>query len=310
MDRLDETDPNKVTKLPPLGGRLPRHMFDIDSVLAVNTALDCGRPLLVRGEPGTGKSQLARAAAVELGRVFLSRVVDARTEAHELLWEYDALARLADAQAAGTNNRLAADLDRLNYTRPGPLWWALNWTTAKRQAERCRSGEPKALDEDSSRGVVLLIDEIDKADMAVPNALLECLGHGCFRLPGLPDAIALEGPAPLVVLTTNTDRVLPDAFMRRCVVLPMRVPQGDELKKWLVERGAIHFELPQKILEEAAMLVVNERNRVASGAVCPPGLAEYIDLLTAAMHGDPDGISGRLDRIKDFVLRKNHWAHR
>lgn len=315
MDRLDEGIPDKVTPLPLIGGREPKHLFDIESVLAVNTALDCGRPLLVRGEPGTGKTQLAQAVAVELGRVFLSRVVDARTEAHELMWEYDALARLADAQALGAsgkdNNATAqpTTLDRLNYTQPGPLWWALNWNHAKRQAERCSMAEPKWPGEDHSRGVVLLIDEIDKADMAVPNALLECLGHGCFRVPGLAETIVVEGPAPLIMLTTNTDRVLPDAFLRRCVVLSMRVPKGDNLVPWLVKHGKVHFmDEPPGILEAAAKLVASDRN--AAMGICPPGLAEYIDLLTAAMLAAPGGVADRLERIKSFVLRKHDVERR
>ncbi|MFO7563885.1 MAG: MoxR family ATPase [Enhygromyxa sp.] len=293
--------------LPEIGGRTPWHLFDRESVLAVNTALDCGRPLLIRGDPGTGKSQLARAAAKKLGRVFLSRVVDAHTEAHELLWEYDALARLSDAQTLGvarrrqTRDRLA----RANYTQPGPLWWALDWDSAMRQAQRASIEAPKSGFGRRENGVVVLIDEIDKADVAVPNALLECLGHGSFTVPGIGQQVCAKEPAPLIILTTNTNRILPDAFVRRCVVLHVRVPE-DGLIEWLVKRGRPHFpELPEDVLRRAAEQLKTDRARLGSRAFCAPGLAEYIDLLTAAVRGGAEQAEARLASIARFVLDKH-----
>jgi hypothetical protein len=114
------------------------HVFDADSIHAVNAALASRRPLLVRGEPGIGKSQLARATAKVLRRPYIEQVVDARTESRDLLWYYDAVARLSEAQLSGAlghrddgaRRRLAVR----NYVRPGPLWWAFDWADALRQA--------------------------------------------------------------------------------------------------------------------------------------------------------------------------------
>lgn len=308
MNRLDEsTLPGTAVPLPEIGGRVPRHVFDRESVLAVNTALDCRRPLLVRGEPGTGKSQLARAVAETLGRVFLSRVVDARTEAHELLWEYDAIARLADAQALGGGRRrnLTGSLARANYVQPGPLWWALNWDRASQQARRARVEEPKSGTGNRENGVVLLIDEIDKADVAVPNALLEVLGDGSFSVPGIAQGVHVQSLAPLIVFTTNTNRVLPDAFVRRCVVLHMRVPT-DGLVAWLVTRGKAHFpHLPEEVLTAAAEQIAADRARLGAKVFCPPGLAEYIDLLTAAERGGAEQAEARIKAIARFVINKH-----
>lgn len=144
---------------------------------AIDAALAAQRPLLVRGEPGIGKSQLVRAAARHLGRVSLSRVVDARTESTDLLWHYDAVARLADAQLAGAlgakepAGRVRRRLAVGHYLRPGPLWWAFDWTDAARQAKALCQGEPPQdpdpnapLPPDPARGSVVLVDEIDKAD--------------------------------------------------------------------------------------------------------------------------------------------------
>ncbi|MEX1368622.1 MAG: MoxR family ATPase [Nannocystaceae bacterium] len=321
----------KLLPLTAVGPHRPSvHVFDERSIKAVNVAIDCGRPLLVRGEPGTGKSQLARAVAQVLERVFVSVFVDARTEAHDLLWFHDAVTRLAEAQAwtkgedKGEDDQGAAkDLARLRYVLPRALWWALDWKGAHGHATNVAAIKepPPAYTKpsDPANGVVLLIDEIDKADSSVPNGLLECLGQGTFSVPGLAHPVHATGPAPLVVLTTNEDRVLPDAFMRRCVVLHLRVPDprqwkgldDDELVKWLVKRGRAHFEdLEGELLEEAATQVQADRDAMRDRGSCPPGLAEYIDLLTAVHEGRAAGDDVRVQDIAGFVLRKHvePWA--
>lgn len=311
-------DPDKLLAkpyvLPAMGGRrASAHVFDLKSILAVNTALACNRPLLVRGEPGAGKSQLARAVAVALERVFVSRFVDVRTEAQDLLWFQDAVARLADAQTGASPETLA----RENYVVPGPLWWALNWTSAKTQAERPSIAMPPPVCVapcDPNNGVVVLLDELDKADNSVPNGLLEVLGQGTFRVPGLPESISAEGPAPLVVLTTNEERTLPDAFIRRCVVLHLRVPDpdrqrsgGESLIDWLVARGHAHFgdRASAKLLTAAAEQLAADRRRVRSAGFCPPGLAEYIDLLAAVLDEGTKGALERVAILAPFVLQKH-----
>lgn len=315
------------------GQRESVHVFDRSSLFAVNVALAAERPLLVRGEPGTGKSQLARAVAHALERPYLSKFVDARTEATDLLWSHDAVTRLAEAQVKSTSNetldQLRDRLERAKYIAPGPLWWALNWQSALDHLAtglRIKTTEPKY---DRKRckprenGVVLLIDEIDKADTSVPNGLLECLGNRSFTVPGIAKVIKGRGTPPLVILTTNEDRVLPDAFIRRCVVLHLRVPDPEiweeldgeplppnALEEWLVDRGLAHFKgqkLTRDVALEAAKQVVKDRRIVRERGHCPPGLAEYIDLL-AALHGKHESFDGAAERLRalaPYLLHKH-----
>lgn len=319
--RLDQKNLLRAPlQLPAVGGlRASAHVFEPQQILAVNTALACRRPLLVRGEPGAGKSQLARAAAVALGRVFVSRFVDVRTEAHDLLWFQDSVARLADAQVSAGTGATAERLARANYVVPGPLWWALDWAGALAHTQT--PGVIRALapayvkPADPGNGVVLLIDELDKADNSVPNGLLEVLGQGTFAVPGFDAAVHASGPDPLVMLTTNEERALPDAFIRRCVVLHLRVPDPNParghteqtLLAWLVERGRAHFgaRIGDDVLDRAAKQLVEDRRRVRAAGFCPPGLAEYIDLLNAVTDAGVEGAAERVAQLAPFVLRKH-----
>ncbi|KAA3654835.1 MAG: AAA family ATPase, partial [Calditrichaeota bacterium] len=120
------------------------HLFDDDSIAAVNAAVAARRPLLVRGEPGTGKTQLARAAAEKMGWAFIPTIVDARTEADEMFYTMDAVTRLGKAQAAaalGVKDKAEVEdlLDEKKYVIPGPLWWTFNWESAQNQAEFARA---------------------------------------------------------------------------------------------------------------------------------------------------------------------------
>ncbi|HYH67519.1 MAG TPA: AAA family ATPase, partial [Urbifossiella sp.] len=195
--------PDKV-EIPASGDGQPGvHLFDEASVWAVRAALAANRPLLVRGEPGVGKSQLARAAAVWLNRPFLSVVVDVRTESQDLLWSFDAVHRLAQAQICGalkvTNP--AEWLGEAKFVHPGKLWWAFDWKDAKDQAEKVQDPIPSCPETwKPGGGCVLLIDEIDKAESDVPNGLLEALGSRSFPVRGRKDPVAVVGEAPLVVI--------------------------------------------------------------------------------------------------------------
>ncbi len=319
--------PGHVTQLAG-GGDIPEaaHQFDADQIRAVNAALAARRPLLVRGEPGSGKSQLARAAAKELRRSFVQHVVDARTEARDLQWHFDAVARLADAQlhAALHGGRTAEEtrhaVDTLratlaveNYLHPRALWWAFDWKDAEAQAAKVEVTAPKQPDSGSlGNGCVLLIDEIDKAESDVPNGLLEALGSGCFTPQGRHHPVAVTGHHPLVIVTTNEERSLPDAFIRRCLVLHLALPsEHGELVTWLQGRGLTHFKdrTDTQVLEQAALMLAKDRRIAMEKHWLPlPGQAEYLDLVRAVIEQHPGDFAAQeklLGQVKRFVLEKH-----
>lgn len=298
------------------------HVFDEQTIAAVNAALAAQRPLLVRGEPGIGKSQLARAAAKELGRAYIQHVVDVRTESRDLLWHFDAVKRLADAQLSGSLHddvaQARAALAVENYLHPRALWWAFNWRAAHNQAMRAGSPEPVQQDGgDPTKGCLVLIDEIDKGESDVPNGLLEALGAGAFTPEGLGEPVVARGVAPLVVITTNEERTLPDAFIRRCLVLYLTLPklpdERDRLIDLLATRGKAHFpRSDQAVRRRAAEILADDRLEAQEANRRPlPGQAEYLDMLRAvlALHpGKPAKQTQALDEVASFTVRKHGGA--
>lgn len=294
------------------------HVFEEAHAYALLAAEAAGRPLLLRGEPGTGKSQLARAAAVTNQRLFLSVVVNARTECEDLQWKFDAVARLGEAQILAS----VPDADRLarlqsqRFLSPGPLWWALNWDSAEQQYQADNSPLDPApeppLGWTPAQGSVLLIDEIDKADSDLPNSLLETLGNGDFKPPYLGASVrrAAETPAPLVVITTNEERELPTAFVRRCLVLPLSLPeQPDALLALLQRRGEVHFgqRCSTEVCRRAAELLLEDRQSAQDFGQAKPGQAEYLDLLRALTAMAPQDEAEQLrllEILRRFVYRK------
>jgi MoxR-like ATPase len=297
------------------------HCFDRTSVAAIRAALGARRPLLVRGEPGVGKSQLAKAAARALQRPFVPYVVTSRTESRDLHYSFDAVARLGQAQILAVAHTGAGDglqlLDEKRYVQPGPLWWVFAWKHAKEQharlpvkGHRPEDPDPSWQWNETTGGVVLLLDEIDKADPDVPNGLLESLGNREFSVPYFEKPVCCSHAAepPLVVITTNEERELPAAFLRRCLVLHLSLP--DDLAPFLIARGRAHFgtRLSDAVLAKAASQLIQERTQQGSDALVRPGQAEYLDLLSALLEvakpTEEDQLR-QLEIIKGFALRKN-----
>jgi MoxR-like ATPase len=311
--------PGHITELPSREGLPERfHEFDERSIGAVKAALAAKRPLLVRGEPGVGKTQLAEAVAIELKRAFYSFTVDSRTESRDLLWHFDAVMRLAQAQllAAVTRDeaRIERELSVRNFVYPGPLWWAFDSNSA---LAACRRGGATPLDQERNRlyqgnGWVVLIDEIDKAESDVPNGLLEALGSGQFTPFGYEEPVTIGAVAPLIILTTNRERSLPDAFVRRCLVLQLDLPsEAAALIAYLQRRGQAHFgrATTRDVLRQAAEQLVADRQFAERAQLSPlPGQAEYLDLVRAVIGmaaGNKRKQRQLIDAATRFTLKKH-----
>jgi MoxR-like ATPase len=278
----------------------------------------------VRGEPGIGKTQLAEAVAIELDRAFYRYTVDARTESRDLLWRFDAVMRLAQAQLYGALGRdlptIEHELAVSKFVYPGPLWWAFNADSAL--AANHGDATPLASHQNQTRkvnGWVLLIDEIDKAESDVPNGLLEALGAGQFTPLGYEQPVRVSGIPPLILITTNQERALPDAFIRRCLVLPLELPQEREaLIARLTQRGRAHFgdETTDAVLTAAAEQLVSDRHFAQQHQLRPlPGQAEYLDLVRAVIglaKDDHDRQQALIDEAAAYTLQKHDdmWSRR
>jgi len=285
------------------------YYWDDECKFAADAARQVGRPLLIRGEPGIGKSSLANAYARDEGMTYISEVVTAHTEANDLLWRFDGVRRLGDAHCC-CNPNVEINLSAERYLSPGLLWWAFHAECAQDYYRRYSGSVYPTMNFDPAhpmgRDWVVLIDEIDKADSSVPNALLGALANAEFAVPHLTNPIALDEDArPLIVFTTNEDRELPSAFLRRCFVLHMQFPKTKEKAvPWLVDRALTNKkDMDRLILEDIADRFFKERSQVCGSH--KPGLSEYLDLVDVLRHY-PD----KKEMLPKFVLDKNAPATR
>ena len=224
-----------------------------DLKVAVNAAVTLRRPLLVKGEPGTGKTVLAHEIAAALGAPLIEWHVKSTTRAHQGLYEYDAVARLRDGQLGDERVH-----DIRNYIKKGKLWEAFTSPVLP----------------------VLLIDEIDKADIEFPNDLLQELDRMEFHVYETGETVkAVE--RPVVVITSNNEKELPDAFLRRCFFHWISFPDRDTMMK-IVE---VHFPGIQKILVSRAMDLFYEVRDVP-GIKKKPSTSELLDWLKLLLHED------------------------
>ncbi|MDA7687499.1 MoxR family ATPase [Pseudomonadales bacterium] len=234
--------------------------------MAVNAAIVLEKPLLIKGEPGTGKTLLAEQIAKSLGAPLVQWHIKSTTKAHQGLYEYDAVSRLRDSQLG--DDKVA---DVRNYINKGKLWEAF----------------------DSEQRAVLLIDEIDKADIEFPNDLLQELDRMEFFVYETGETVKAVN-RPIIVITSNNEKELPDAFLRRCFFHFISFPSVDTMKE-IVE---VHYPNISAKLSAEALEVFFELRDVP-GLKKRPSTSELIDWLKLLMSDDiPDTILSNRDQSK------------
>jgi len=249
------------------------YISDQDLTVAVNAAIALERPLLVKGEPGTGKTELAKQVASALGLELLEWHVKSTTKAQQGLYEYDAVSRLRDSQLG--DDRVN---DVKNYIKKGKLWEA--FTAGKK--------------------VVLLIDEIDKADIEFPNDLLQELDKMEFYVYETGEVIKAEN-RPVVIITSNNEKELPDAFLRRCFFHFIKFPDVETLSE-IVE---VHYPGIKQNLVHAALTQFYEIRETA-GLKKRPSTSEALDWIKLLVTEDVDPLTLREDSKN--ALPKLHGA--
>ena len=244
-----------------------------DLTIAVNAAVTLERPLLVKGEPGTGKTELARQVADALGLAMIEWNVKSTTRAQQGLYEYDAVSRLRDSQLGDERVH-----DVANYIRKGKLWQAF----------------------EAEGKVVLLIDEIDKADIEFPNDLLQELDRMEFFVYETGETIRAKH-RPVVIITSNNEKELPDAFLRRCFFHYIKFPEAETLKRIV----GVHFPgIKERLL--ATALGEFYEIRETPGLKKKPSTSEVLDWLKLILAEDlaPED----LKRDPASLLPKLHGA--
>ena len=244
-----------------------------DLMVAVNAAITLERPLLVKGEPGTGKTELAFQIADALGLRLIQWTIKSTTKAAQGLYEYDAVSRLRDSQLGDPKVN-----DISNYIRHGKLWEAF----------------------DSDARVVLLIDEIDKADIEFPNDLLQELDQMEFYVYET-DATVKAKHRPIVIITSNNEKELPDAFLRRCFFHYIQFPDPETLQKIV---DVHHPNIKQELVRAALTRFYEIREQ--AGVKKKPSTSEALDWIRLLVAEDVDAKDLRESPTK--ALPKLHGA--
>ena len=243
-----------------------RYIATEDLRMAVNAAVTLQRPLLIKGEPGTGKTMLAEEVARALGKRLINWHIKSTSKAQQGLYEYDAVSRLRDSQLGDGRVK-----DISNYIRKGKLWDAF----------------------EADDQVVLLIDEIDKADIEFPNDLLNELDRMEFFVYETGETISAIN-RPIVIITSNNEKELPDAFLRRCFFHFIAFPDRATMQRIV---DVHHPEIKQQLLKEA--LDVFFEIREVPGLKKKPSTSELIDWLKLLLADDiPEEILKERDRTK------------
>ena len=251
----------------------PAYVATDDLIMAVNAAVTLQRPLLVKGEPGTGKTELARQVAAALQMPIIEWHVKSTTKAQQGLYDYDAVSRLRDSQLGDARVN-----DVANYIRRGKLWQAF----------------------EADQRVVLLIDEIDKADIEFPNDLLQELDRMEFHVYETGQTIAARH-RPVVIITSNNEKELPDAFLRRCFFHFIKFPDADTLRQ-IVD---VHFPGIKDDLLSAALTQFFDL-RETPGLKKKPSTSEVLDWLKLLLADDLTAEDLRQDGKK--TLPRLHGA--
>jgi len=253
-----------------------------DLTMAVNAAITLERPLLVKGEPGTGKTELARQVAEALGLPMIEWNIKSTTKAQQGLYEYDAVSRLRDSQLGDERVN-----DVRNYIRKGKLWQAF----------------------EAPGKVVLLIDEVDKADIEFPNDLLQELDKMAFHVYETGETVQAQH-RPIVIITSNNEKELPDAFLRRCFFHYIRFPDADTMRK-IVE--VHHPGIKPTLLSEALTQFYDLRDQ--QGLKKKPSTSEVLDWLKLLLAEDLSaedlkrGGADALPKLHGALLKNEQDVH-
>ncbi|MCF8466138.1 MAG: MoxR family ATPase [Sneathiella sp.] len=224
-----------------------------DLMIAVNAAITLERPLLIKGEPGTGKTVLAQEVANALGKQFIEWNIKSTTKAQQGLYEYDAVSRLRDSQLGDDKVH-----DISNYIRPGKMWEAFT----------------------ADESPVLLIDEIDKADIEFPNDLLQELDRMEFFVYETQQTIKAQH-RPLVIITSNNEKELPDAFLRRCFFHYISFPDTETMERII---DVHHPDAKRELVRDALKVFFDVRE--TPGLKKKPSTSELLDWLKLLMSED------------------------